>query len=68
MIKILLDVLAHILFIGLITCFFAGYIYLIIDSIREYLKDKDLVYHLGTIMEFIGVIVIAILILKVFGL
>jgi hypothetical protein len=66
--KILVDILGYVLFISFILCFLGGCIYLIIDSIRKYLEDTDLFYLLEAVLGCIGIMIIAIIILKTFGL
>lgn len=62
--EILINILGYILFIGFCLCFFAGSVYLIIDSIQKYLEDTDLFYLLETVLGCIGIMIIAILVLK----
>ena len=65
---ILSTILGYILFIGFILCFSAGCIYLIIDGIQKYLKEADDFHLFGIIVGCIGIIIVAIIILKAFGL
>lgn len=65
---ILSTILGYILFIGFILCFSAGCLYLIIDGIQKYLEEANGFHLFGIIVGCIGVMIIAIIVLKAFGL
>lgn len=66
--RILSDILGYILIGGFILCFFGGCIYLIICGIREYLKEEDKFYLFVIVVGCVGVMLVAIIVLRTFGL
>jgi len=65
---ILVSILGHILFIGFILCFLGVAIYLIIDGVREYLKNTNLLFIFEIILGCVCVMAAVILTLMTFGL
>lgn len=65
---ILVNILAYILFTSFILCFSGGCIYLIIDGIRNYLEDTDGLYLFEIVVGCVGAMIVAIIVLKAFGL
>jgi len=61
-------ILACILFISFILCFFGGCVYLIIYGIRQYLEEEDGFFIFATIMGCVGAMIVIIIVLKAFGL
>lgn len=66
--KILVDILGYILSISFILGFLGGCIYLIIDGIRNYLKNTDWIYLFEIVSGCTGIMIVVIIILKAFGL
>lgn len=65
---ILADILSYILFISFILSFSGGCIYVIICGIRGYLEEED-GFCLFVIVEgCVGIMLVAIIALKAFGL
>jgi len=65
---ILTDILGYILIGGFILCFLSGCIYVIICGIRGYLEDDDNFCLFVIVTGCVGVMIVAIIILKAFGL
>jgi len=65
---ILSDILGDILIIGFILCFLAGCVYIIICGIREYLEEEDKFCLFVIVAGCVGVMLVAIIILRAFGL
>ena len=65
---ILSDILEYILIGGFIFCFLGGCIYVIICGIRGYLEDEDNFCLFVIAAGCVGVMIVAIIILKAFGL
>jgi hypothetical protein len=65
---ILSDILGYILIGGFILCFFSGCIYVIIRGIREYLEEEDKFCLFVIVAGCVGVMMVAIIILRAFGL
>lgn len=65
---ILSSILGYILIIGFILCFSGGCIYVIIRGIREYLEEADGFCLFAIVVGCVGVMMIAIIILRAFGL
>lgn len=65
---ILSEILGNILFIGFILGFLAGCIYIIICGIQEYLEESDKFHLFMIVVGCIGVMIIAIIALRAFGL
>ena len=65
---ILVDILVYILFINFILCFLGGCIYVIIYSIREYLKEANGFYIFLIVVGCVGVMMVIIIVLGAFGL
>ena len=66
--EILADILSYILFISFILCFSGGCIYVIICGIRGYLEEEDGFCIFVIVAGCVGVMIVAIIILKAFGL
>ena len=65
---ILVNILGHILFIGFILCFLGIAIYLIIDGIRKYLENINLLFIFEIVLGCVCVMTAIILALMVLGL
>lgn len=65
---ILSDILGYILIGGFILGFFGGCIYVIICGIREYLEEEDKFCLFVIVAGCIGVMLVAIIVLRAFGL
>jgi len=65
---ILSNILAYILFTSFILCFFGGCVYLIIYGVRQYLEEEDGFFIFATVIGCIGVMLVAIIVLRAFGL
>lgn len=65
---ILLSIFGYILFIGFILCFLGGSIYIIICGVRGYLAEEDGFCLFVIAMGCVGVMIVAIIVLKAFGL
>lgn len=65
---ILVNILGYILFISFILCFLGSCIYIIICGIRGYLSEEDGFCIFVIVAGCIGVMIVAIIILKAFGL
>lgn len=65
---ILTSILGYILFIGFILCFLGSCIYIIICGIRGYLDEADGFCIFVVVAGCIGVMIVAIIVLKALGL
>jgi hypothetical protein len=65
---ILSEILGGILIIGFILSFLAGCIYIIICGIHGYLEDADGFCIFVIVAGCIGIMIIAIIVLRAFGL
>lgn len=65
---VLSSILGYILFIGFILCFLSGCIYIIICGIRGYLDEADGFCIFVIVAGCIGIMIIAIIVLKALGL
>ena len=65
---ILSDILGTILFIGFFLGFLVGCIYIIVCGIRGYLEEEDRFCLSIIVAGCIGIMMVAIIVLKAFGL
>jgi len=65
---ILANILGYILFTSFILCFLCGCVYIIICGIRGYLEDEDNFCLFVITAGCVGVMIVAIIVLKAFGL
>lgn len=66
--EILVNILGYILFTSFILCFLGGSVYGIICGIRGYLEEEDGFCLFMIVAGCIGVMAVAIIVLKAFGL
>lgn len=65
---VLSGILGYILITGFILCLLSGCIYIIICGIRRYLEEEDRFCIFVIVAGCIGIMMVAIIILRAFGL